>query len=218
MRHGNIRPEPEACYLALYNTESPSDLFRWMTTQVGNAPWAADLLRQAFPAWMDASQQLWQRYKRFAERWVRDELTEADWRHLWRWLGTDAQTVFQRVCPLPDTPRWSLAAWLISAMKTNPHEPFQEAYRQIAERTARERLTGLLRPRLCLACGRLFEPDRVTQQYCQPRCATRLRHTQWRARRQRRTQITGTRESGETARSGDAPPSPLSALPVQGRR
>jgi predicted nucleic acid-binding Zn ribbon protein len=41
------------------------------------------------------------------------------------------------------------------------------------------------RPRLCAACGRLFEPDRVTQHYCSERCRFRVHQRVWRARRRR---------------------------------
>ncbi len=200
--------ETDPLYLALYNAQTNDDLYRLMYSQAGAITRAANLLRKAFPSWMDASEQHWQRYKRFVERWVRDELTEADWQHLWRWLGTDAQTVFQHVIPPPEAPSWSLAGWLITAMQTNPHEPFTEAYRQIAEHMLRERFGLTLRPRFCNGCGRLFEPDRVTQHYCRPRCRFRVHQRELRARRKHETRIRDASSSPKATRGGDGPPSP----------
>ncbi len=174
-----------ALYLELYNAKTNDDLYRLMYAHAGAAERAATILRKAFPAWMDAADQHWRRYKQFVERWVRDTLTEADWQHLWHWVGRDADTLFRRLAPPPDTPRWSLAGWLVTAMKTHPHEPFSEAYRQIAERILHERLGHALRPRFCTACGRLFETDRLTQHYCSAPCRYRIHQRELRARRKR---------------------------------
>jgi predicted nucleic acid-binding Zn ribbon protein len=173
---------PERLYLDLYNAKTNDDLYRLMYAHAGPVTRAATLLRKAFPDWMDAAEQHWRRYKQFVHRWVQDALTKEDWQDFWRWVGTDDQTL-RRLAPTSDAPPWSLAAWLIAAMKSNPYEPFSEAYRQIGRRMLAELQGRGLRPRFCTICQQLFEPDRHTQQYCSARCRNLMQQRLFRSRR-----------------------------------
>ncbi|WP_447859607.1 hypothetical protein [Nitrospira calida] len=183
MRQTGARRETDSCYLALYHAQTPDELYQWMYREAGAVPGAADLLKQAFPAWIKASEPHWRRYQRFVERWVRDELSTEDWAQWGQWLGTDLQTIVNNIAPPPGAPRWSLAGWLLTAIRTHPHEPLAEAYRQIAERMIRERCGTDTRPQFCTACGRLFEPGRVTQRWCSTTCRYRINQRDARRRK-----------------------------------
>lgn len=175
---------PITCfYLDLYNARTEDDLYQLMYAHAGAITRAANLLRKVFPDWLKATTLHWQRYKRFVERWVRDELAEDDWRLLSDWLGSDVRNILECVVPREGAPRWSLAGWLITAFKTNPNEPFTEAYREIAEHMIRMRVSGAIRPRFCTVCGLLFDTERISQQYCSPRCRRRIQQRHLRARR-----------------------------------
>jgi hypothetical protein len=170
-------------YLSLYNARSNDELYRIFYADAGGVTRAATVLRKLFPEWADAVQQHHHTYRRCVEHWVTDQLTQQDWHVFWDWVGRDAHEFFRLVVPPPGAPRWNLTGWLITVMKTNPHEPFTEAYRQMARRMIEERLGQALRPRFCSACGRLFEPQRVTQLCCSRTCRDRISQRAARARR-----------------------------------
>jgi len=173
---------PERFYLDLYNAQTTDDLYHLMSVHAGSVTRAATRLRQAFPDWINAAEPPWRRYQQFVHRWVQDALTKEDWQEFWRWVGTDDQTL-RRLAPTSDAPPWSLAAWLIAAMKRHPYEPFAEAYRQIGRRMLAELEGRGVRPRFCTICHQLFEPDRHTQQYCRARCRNLMQQRLFRSRR-----------------------------------
>jgi hypothetical protein len=86
-------------YLDLYNARTEDDLYQLMYAHAGAITRAAHLLRKVFPDWLKATTLHWQRYKRFVERWVRDELAEDDWRLLSDWLGSDVRNILECVAP-----------------------------------------------------------------------------------------------------------------------
>jgi predicted nucleic acid-binding Zn ribbon protein len=78
----------------------------------------------------------------------------------------------------------------------------REAYIEIVERMVEERHGVARRPRLCAACGRLFEPDRVTQHDCSDRCRYRVHQRVRRARRRR--EVGAGAEVGLEGRTGES--------------
>jgi hypothetical protein len=118
------------------------------------------------------------------ERWVRGALTDAEWRRLIRRIAPDP-AVIQRWFFPREAPRWTVAGWLWRERETTPLGIIREAYIEIVEQMFEERHGVARRPRLCAACGRLFEPDRVTQHYCSDRCRYRVHQRVRRARRRR---------------------------------
>jgi hypothetical protein len=171
---------PLPLWLELYNAKDRDALYALFYREASALRRAANLLRHAFPEWMDAASGHWKRYKTVVSNWVMDKLTDADWKTISQWTGEHRawETLFVR----PQLSRFNLGLWLIRGMKMNDFEPFTEAYRQVLEHMVEERLGTMLHPQFCGACQRLFVPTKITQRWCSSSCANRMLQRRWRAR------------------------------------
>jgi hypothetical protein len=185
----------EPMWVWLYNARGGEELARWLAVEAGRGAPVAEWWREKGRAWWAAVEPHWRRYRRFVERWVRGALTEADWRKLIRRIAPDP-AVIQRWFFPREAPRWTVAGWLWRERETAPLGIIREAYIEIVERMFEERYGVSLRPRFCTACGRLFEPDRVTQHYCSAPCRFRVHQRNLRARRKQTRQL-GEREGSQ---------------------
>jgi hypothetical protein len=174
----------ESVVLHVYNARTAEDVVRWIRREVGSVAQVEEWWRTQGSAWWAAVEPHWRRYRRFVERWVRNALTEADWRRLFRRIAPDP-AVIQRWFFPREAPRWTVAGWFWRERETAPLGIIREAYIEIVERMFEERYGVSRRPRFCTACGRLFEPDRVTQHNCSERCRFRVHQRVRRARRRR---------------------------------
>jgi len=124
-------------------------------------------------------------YRTFVHHWLTDSLTDNDWARAAQWVklkgkGKAGEHPFAWLTA--QQPRFSLERWLIEQMKTNPLQPFAEAYRQVVTLMTLERAGQLpFRPLFCGGCGMLFTPVRRAQRFCTARCRFRVLQRQHRA-------------------------------------
>lgn len=172
-------------WLELYNAKDRDALYALFYREASTLRRAANLLRHAFPDWVDAAFGHWKRYKTVVSNWVMGTLTDADWKTISQWTGEHRawETLFVQ----PQVSRFNLGLWLIRGMKMNDFEPFTEAYRQVLEHMLQERQGTILHPQFCGACQQLFVPRKITQRWCSPSCANRMLQQRWRARHKRAT-------------------------------
>lgn len=130
------------------------------------------------PGWKAVALRHLTGYRSFVRHWLTDTLTEQDWRRAGQWVkpkGKDQaeEHPFEWLTAQPA--RFSFERWLIEQMKTNPYEPFAEAYRQVLTLMTLERAGRLpFRPLFCGGCGTLFMPVRRAQRFCSARCRFRV--------------------------------------------
>ncbi|WP_447975380.1 hypothetical protein [Nitrospira sp. Kam-Ns4a] len=129
----------------------------------------------AIPGWRAIALRHLSQYHEFVQKWLDGTLAEEDLtRALW-WAGDQPESRLRTLGRLLLEPSpFSLDAWLITERRRNPHQPFEECYRQVLHLIQQDRAGTLRwRPQRCAQCGRIYIPDRASQQYCRPLCRTR---------------------------------------------
>ncbi|MEW6545192.1 MAG: hypothetical protein AB1411_16510 [Nitrospirota bacterium] len=133
------------------------------------------LVSGAIPGWPAIALRHLSHYQEFLHKWLDGTLAEDDLtRALW-WAGERPERRLRALGRLLLEPApFSLDAWLIGERARRKHQPFEECYRQVLRLIMQERAGTLRwRPKRCAHCGRIYLPDRASQQYCRPLCRTR---------------------------------------------
>lgn len=137
------------------------------------------------PGWKKLAEGHLKSYRTFVDRWLTNSLTDKDWARAAQWVkpkGKHKAGEHPFAWLTAQQPRFSLERWLIEQLKTNPSEPFAEAYRQVVTLMTLERAGQLpFRPCFCGGCGMLFTPVRHAQRFCTARCRFRVLQRQHRA-------------------------------------
>lgn len=164
-------------WMELYNSRTYDEMMQLYYRHAGGSRELYLLLGKIsvlIPGWTAVAEKHRNDFREFVKHWIADELGERDWARALQWSKVDKENPFAWFLSGPKS-RFMIDSWLISRYKTNPYQPFEQAYREVLALIAKERGGELrLRAMFCVECGSVFMPDRASQRWCGARCRSRF--------------------------------------------